>query len=461
MSNERSYLKLDFYFGKFGAVLPLASLLLGIFGLVFYGYTAAKTFWSAGVFSLTLAFLLAKDKKVFNDVVIKGLTNHLMAVMVCAFYLAGITAQLLSDGGLVNGLLWFTSLINMGPEFVPLISFLICVVISVCTGTTGGTVSAVTPVMLPLAVSMGCDPSLIMGAILSGSFFGDNLAPVSDTTIASAYTQEVDVPKVVRSRLKYSIIAGIGASVLYVFFGFHTIGANVPAVKLVEADAAKSLWLLLVPVFLVILMIRGMSLVPALISCNLFAIILELSIGVITIDQLIGPGGIIIKGIEGMVFLTVFCVFIFALIGMLNAGGTFEWLIEKSTKGIKSVRQAELAGAGLVAVITLMTAAATAAIVMCGPVLRKIFKRYDIARDRGANILDGVACGIGGVCFWNLSPMAAYSLAMSTGAVGEDFFIMSAMPYSFHCILLILVYLFAIITGYGRTFEKNTESKVF
>ena len=184
--------KLEFHLGKLGAIIPLASMLVGIMVLILCGFTAAKTFWSAGLLAITLAFLLAKDKTAFSNSVIKGLSNNIMAVMVIAFYMAGITAQLLKDGGLVEGLLWLTTLINMGPEFVPLICFLICVLISVCTGTTGGTVSAVTPVMLPLGVSLGCNPALLMGAILSGAFFGDNLAPVSDTTIASAYTQETD-----------------------------------------------------------------------------------------------------------------------------------------------------------------------------------------------------------------------------------------------------------------------------
>ena len=446
--------KLEFYLGKLGAIIPLASMLVGIMVLILCGFTAAKTFWSAGLLALTLAFLLAKDKTAFSNSVIKGLSNNIMAVMVIAFYMAGITAQLLKDGGLVQGLLWLTSLINMGPEFVPLISFLICVLISVCTGTTGGTVSAVTPVMLPLGVSLGCDPALLMGAILSGSFFGDNLAPVSDTTIASAYTQETDVPIVVRSRLKYSIIAGIGAAILYVIFGFRTATA-VTATTAVDASAAISLVLLLSPVVLVIAMIRGMALVPALILCNLVTIIIELVFGLTTFSALVGPGGIIISGIEGMVFLTVFCVFIFALIQMLTDSGVFDWVIEKLTVNVKTPRQAELVSAGLDVVVTLMTAAATASIAMVGPVIRPILKKYNIDRARGANILDGIACGVGGLCFWNLSPMAAWSLALSTGAVSDDFSIMSAMPYSFHCMLLVVVYFVAILTGWGRKFEKQ------
>ena len=55
----------------------------------------------------------------------------------------------------------------------------------------------------------------MLGAILSGAAFGDNLAPVSDTTIVSAVTQDTDVPGVVRSRFKYAIAAAIPSLILF------------------------------------------------------------------------------------------------------------------------------------------------------------------------------------------------------------------------------------------------------
>lgn len=440
-----------------GAVLPMVTIFVGIMVLVIMGYSAAKTFWSAGLAALFLAFLLAKDKNIFNSVVLKGLQNPLLAVMTMAFYLAGIVAQLLKEGGLVDGLLWASSEINMGAQLIPAVTFLVCVVISVCTGTTGGTVAAVTPVMLPFAVHLGCDPALMMGAILSGAFFGDNLAPVSDTTIASAYTQETEVPRVVRSRIKYSLIAGAMALIAYIVLGYTMVGAA-PADLDIDASAAKSLVLLISPVALVIMMIKGLSLVPALLACNLITMVLSLACGLISFDGMIGPEGVIISGIEGMVFMTVFCIFIFSLVEIMNASGVFDKLIDKATANVKSARQAEGLAFIMVAVVTAMTAAATVAIVMCGPVMRRIFKKFHLNRERGANILDGTACGIGGLTFWNLSCLSAYTLAMNTGVLDDSFTIMSAVPYTFHCLFLTIVYIIAMITGFGRKFETPEEA---
>ena len=67
-------------------------------------------------------------------------------------------------------------------------------------GTGLGTIVGFTAVMYPVGIVLGASPAVLMGAIFSGAAFGDNLAPISDTTIVSAATQETDVGGVVRAR---------------------------------------------------------------------------------------------------------------------------------------------------------------------------------------------------------------------------------------------------------------------
>ena len=56
-------------------------------------------------------------------------------------------------------------------------------------------------------------------AILSGAAFGDNLAPISDTTIVSAYTQGAEMRDVVRSRFPLAISAASISAVVFLVFG--------------------------------------------------------------------------------------------------------------------------------------------------------------------------------------------------------------------------------------------------
>ena len=73
--------------------------------------------------------------------------------------------------------------------------------------------------MFPSGLILGADPVWLFAAILSGAAFGDNLAPVSDTTVVSATTQETDIPGVVRSRFKYAIAAAVPTLVIFLIFG--------------------------------------------------------------------------------------------------------------------------------------------------------------------------------------------------------------------------------------------------
>ncbi len=88
-------------------------------------------------------------------------------------------------------------------------SFLICCLVSTATGTSLGTMILCAPLLYPAAAGLGTDPVILMGAVIGGATFGDNISPVSDTTIASASTQGADIGGVVRSRLKYAFPAAL------------------------------------------------------------------------------------------------------------------------------------------------------------------------------------------------------------------------------------------------------------
>ena len=87
------------------------------------------------------------------------------------------------------------------------------------TGTSLGTMILCAPLLYPAAAGLGTDPVILMGAVIGGATFGDNISPVSDTTIASASTQGADIGRVVRSRLKYAIPAALVAVVAYGVLG--------------------------------------------------------------------------------------------------------------------------------------------------------------------------------------------------------------------------------------------------
>ena len=196
--------RMQFYGGTLGACAPLLVFMCLMIVIAAMKKVSLVLFCMAGFAGLCVAFLLAKNKKEFEQAVVDGLKNDTLCVIIFAFLLAGILSQELRQSGLIQGLTWLVMKLGLSAGFLPLVAFLVCLLISTACGTSNGAIVAVLPVLLPVAASVGANPSVVVGAIVSGAIFGDNLAPISDTTIASALTQDAEVRDVVRTRLPYA-----------------------------------------------------------------------------------------------------------------------------------------------------------------------------------------------------------------------------------------------------------------
>lgn len=257
------------YGGMAGAVLPLIIMMGTMIFMVAFGMRSTKNFWSAGYFAVLAGFLVYKDKKAFQKALINGVRDNIFAFMIACFLFAGVMSKILTASHLIEALLYVMTKINMSPALMPIICFFICVVLSSATGSAAGALNTAGPLLIPLSVGMGCNVNLICGAILAGSCFGDNLAPISDTTIASSLSQEVDVMKVVRSRFKYALIAGAISVVGYLVCGFMDAGNGVSAeMAAVDATYASSIVFLIIPVLVVVLTLRGSGLFTSLRACQ-------------------------------------------------------------------------------------------------------------------------------------------------------------------------------------------------
>lgn len=69
--NDKLENKKEFYFGDMVAFIPIISLIASILFMVIERKASLKTFWIGGFFSIFLAYLLAKDKKILEKSVLK------------------------------------------------------------------------------------------------------------------------------------------------------------------------------------------------------------------------------------------------------------------------------------------------------------------------------------------------------------------------------------------------------
>ena len=456
MSNERKRFA-ETYGGIVGAAMPMVAMLGGILVLAAMGMRSTKNFWSAGYLAVLVGFLVYKDKKEFQKALIDGIRDNIFAFMIACFLLAGVMSKILTASHLVDGLLYLMSKINMSPAFMPIVCFAICVVLSSATGSAAGAMNTAAPVMIPLAVGMGCNVNLICGALLAGSCFGDNLAPISDTTIASSLSQEVDVMKVVKSRLKYAVIAGGAASVGYIVFGFMSSGSGVADKLAADATYASSLIFLIIPILVIILMLRGTGLFTSLLVSEMVGIVMLFAFGYINFAGLVAADGLIANAFNGMIGSIIFILFIFVMVSLISHAGVLDAILKFMQSKAKSDLSAEVAAGAMVSIVGIAISSGTSAITFCGPIIRSLLRPFKIDRARAANLLDGLGCGVGYLVPTNPGCLNLAAIAVASGVVAEGYNAISFVGYNFHSMALFVVFWFAILTGWGRKHETDAE----
>ncbi len=456
MSNERKRFA-ETYGGIVGAAMPMVAMLGGILVLAAMGMRSTKNFWSAGYLAVLVGFLVYKDKKEFQKALIDGIRDNIFAFMIACFLLAGVMSKILTASHLVDGLLYLMSKINMSPAFMPIVCFAICVVLSSATGSAAGAMNTAAPVMIPLAVGMGCNVNLICGALLAGSCFGDNLAPISDTTIASSLSQEVDVMKVVKSRLKYAVIAGGAASVGYIVFGFMSSGSGVADKLAADATYASSLIFLIIPILVIILMLRGTGLFTSLLVSEMVGIVMLFAFGYIDFAGLVAADGLIANAFNGMIGSIIFILFIFVMVSLISHAGVLDAILKFMQSKAKSDLSAEVAAGAMVSIVGIAISSGTSAITFCGPIIRSLLRPFKIDRARAANLLDGLGCGVGYLVPTKPGCLNLAAIAVASGVVAEGYNAISFVGYNFHSMALFVVFWFAILTGWGRKHETDAE----
>jgi len=442
------------YGGHIGPWIPIIFMLVGMLISTIIGGGGLNRLTIVTFLALAVGFVLVKEKKNYGSIILKGLQNPMLGTILMAYIMAGMLAQLMRQSGLIDALIWGVTKLGLNAGLIPLIGFLVCMLISTSCGTSTGSVTAVAPVLLPLAASLDIDVGLMCGAIISGAIFGDNLAPISDTTISSALTQEADLGKVVRTRFPYAVISAAVSAILFAVIGLSK-SVSIPAGIELDGSTAKALVLLILPVLMVFMMRKGWDLMATLIVCNLLGIALNLVLGCIPAARMFANDGPIAGGMSGMMVLVLYVMLLFLLLELLKASGAFEVMSTGMVKFCKTPRSAELVCFVIASVGSIVTGGSGIAIVFFGSLVRSITKSFGIDRCRGANILDGVACGATGLMPHGNPTLVSLGVALAIEGVSPDFSFLNIIPYNFHCWGLLIIFLVSILTGIGRKFETG------
>lgn len=392
--------------------------------------------------AIILAFIMFKgsmDDK-FNDFV-RGCGDENIIIMCLIYILAGAFATVSKTSGGVDSVVNFAlSLIPV--QFITAGIFLISCFISISTGTSVGTISAVGPIAVGVATKGNLPLPLVLGALVGGAMFGDNLSVISDTTIAATRTQNVAMKDKFRANIKIAIPAAI-----ITFVVLLVVGKPEGEVKL---DDLSYNFILIIPyLFVLITALAGMNVFLVLTS----GIILSGIIGIIT-------GGLtmmtfaqnIFAGFSGMFEIFLLSLLTGGLSYMVSSNGGIEWLVEKIRSFAKDVKSAEVS----IALLTLVTDAATAnntvAIIIDGPVAKEISRDFKVDPRRSASFLDTFSCVMQGIIPYGAQILIAAGLTKELGALAVS--PVQIIPFLWYQALLAI---FAIISIFVRFADPKDQ----
>lgn len=391
--------------------------------------------------AIILAFIMfegSMDDK-FNDFV-RGCGDENIIIMCLIYILAGAFATVSKSSGGVDSVVNFAlSLIPV--QFVTAGIFLISCFISISTGTSVGTISAVGPIAVGVATKGNLPIPLVLGALVGGAMFGDNLSVISDTTIAATRTQNVDMKDKFRANIKIALPAAIITFVILLVVGK-------PEGEVELGDLSYNFILIIPYLFVLITALAGMNVFLVLTS----GIVLSGIIGIFT-------GGLtmmtfaqnIFDGFSGMFEIFLLSLLTGGLSYMVSSNGGIEWLVQKIRGFAKDVKSAEVS----IALLTLLTDAATAnntvAIIIDGPVAKEISKDFKVDPRRSASFLDTFSCVMQGIIPYGAQVLIAAGLTKELGALAVS--PVQIIPFLWYQALLAV---FAIISIFVRFADPKT-----
>lgn len=279
-----------------------------------------------------------------------------------------------------------TSVVNFCLQFIPpslLIPgvFLMCCFISTAIGTSMGTIAAMAPVAIGVAQGAGLNLAAVCAAVICGSYFGDNLSMISDTTIAAAEGCGSRMQDKFRMNFAIALPAALVSLVLYYLVSGQVVGS----IQVGEYNFLQVLPYL----FVLVLALRGINVALVLLGGILMTGIIGLSQG--TVDIFTWARGLG-SGMEDMFSISIVAILVSGIIALVRYYGGVEWMVQKITKHIHGRKGAEY-GIGLLSgILSAAMVNNTIAIIVTCPIARVVGAKYSIAPKRLASLVDIFAC---------------------------------------------------------------------
>ena len=365
-------------------------------------------------------------------------------IMMCLIYLlAGAFAAVLQTIGGID------SFVNLLLTFVPKaitlpVLFLISSLVATAMGTSMGTIAALGPIGANLATIAGIPLPLILGTIISGAMFGDNLSIISDTSIAATQIHGCSLRDKFKSNARIALPAMILTVIVLCFISLQNVSLNqgLKITSIITNTIHYDYQIIHGLPYLVVLglAMAGINVFVVLISGILTAGL----IGVLTLPNyhLTTFSQNILEGYLSMNQILILSLLMGGLSELIKYQGGFKRLahfLEYSLlpNGKGNIKTAEASVSIIVSLSDICVANNTAAIILSGEVTKEIAKQNSIGSSRTATLVDIFSC-----VFQGILPYSAQILMISSFAQLSPLVI---IPHVYYCYILGMMGILSII----------------
>ncbi|PMD73114.1 Na+/H+ antiporter NhaC [Companilactobacillus nuruki] len=162
------------------------------------------------------------------DGIVDGVKNGIIPIFI--FILIGALIGTWIAAGIIPSMMVAGFHMISAQWFVPSV-FLVCALIGTSIGSAFTIISTIGIALFGMGQTLGMNPALVAGAIISGAIFGDKTSPLSDSTNLAAAIAEDDLFAHIKNLMWTTIPAFLISLVLYAILGNAGSGASLSKIS--------------------------------------------------------------------------------------------------------------------------------------------------------------------------------------------------------------------------------------
>ncbi|OEK84459.1 sodium:proton antiporter [Staphylococcus shinii] len=202
-----------------------------------------------------------------EEMMYKGIRHALPAIVI--IILVGLVIGSWIGSGVVATMIYY-GLQLIDPRYFLAVVIILCGIVALAIGSSWSTMATVGVASMGIGISMGISPGMVAGAVICGSYFGDKMSPLSDTTNLASGLTGVNLFEHIKHMFYTTIPALVISLIAFFFIGQRFGGRNFDANNIKDILATMqdnfliTPWLLLIPIIVIALVVVKVPAIPAI-----------------------------------------------------------------------------------------------------------------------------------------------------------------------------------------------------